>query len=212
MKKTIYILAMLLALQGCKKEAFNYATYQADATDIDSVYFSTGSTTLIADGKATLQFVLETYRKVQIESSQGKTKDTMMFVDYRTLPTGDVKVYADGQLLSAMEYRTKETTKSSLQFYAQVGNAKSSIKQVQVKQPKVMGEKRYVDIIFHVLELNPTDPAFDPLTNQEITPAQLAQAVTYANDVFNNVYGKDPNGGSANLEFRLAKITLLALL
>lgn len=205
MKKTIYMLAMLLAFQGCKKETFNYALYEADAARIDSVYFSTGSPTLIADGKASLQFVLETYRKVQIESAQGKLKDTMMFVDYLTLPANEIKVYADGQPLSEMEYRTKELNKPSVQFYAQVGNTKSKIKQVQIRQPKEAFVKRYVDVIFHVLELNPTDPAFDPLTNQEITPAHLTQAIAYANEVFANVYGKDPNGGCANVEFRLTK-------
>src|SRR5690606_19980700 len=30
------------------------------------------------------------------------------------------------------------------------------------------------------------------------------EAIEYANDVFNNTYGKDPNGGKANIEFRLA--------
>lgn len=204
MKKIIYLFAVLLALQSCEKEAFDYANYQPKVEDIDSIYFSTGSPSLIADGKAALQFVVETYRKVQIKNAAGQLKDTMMFVDYTALPTSETKIYADGQLIDGMEFSTNDKTKTYMQFYAQVGNIKSKVKQVEIRQPKALGEKRFVDVVFHVFELSPTDPGYDPLTYQEITKQKLDDAIAYANAVFNNTYGRDPNGGQANIEFRLA--------
>ncbi|WP_140938522.1 hypothetical protein [Sphingobacterium lumbrici] len=204
MKRILYILALLIGLQGCEKEGFDYAIYQPQAEDVSSLYFSTGSPTLIADGKASLQFVLETYRTIQIKDAAGQLKDTSMFMDYRALPESAVQIYVDEQRISGMEYSTTDVSKTSISCYAQIGNIKSEVKEVAIRQPKDVGAKRYVDVVFHVLELSPTDQLYDPLTYQEVTPKQLNDAVSYANTIFSNKVGKDPNGGSANIEFRLA--------
>ncbi len=205
MKNILVVLVVLLSLQACKKETFNYNIYEAKADGIDSIYFSTGSPSLIADGKATLQFVLEAYRKVQIQNAEGKPRDTMMYVDYTSLPKSEVKIFADGKQIDGLEYVEQDLSKYTRTFYAQIGNLKSKVKSVQIKAPKPLGPKRYIDVIFHVFELSPTDPGYDALTYQDITPKQLESAVAYANAVFNNAAGKDPNGGQANMEFRLAK-------
>lgn len=204
MKKITYILAILLGLNSCKKEEFAYSVYKPKASDIDSVYFSTGSPTLIADNKATLQFVLEAYRKVRIKNDAGQSKDTMMFVDYTALPASDVKIYAAGQAVSGMEYKTNNTSLGNVEFYAQIGSTQSEKKTVQIRQPQTTTPKRIVDVVFHVFELSTTDVAYDPLTYQNIEQRHVEEAIEYANAVFNNTYGKDPNGGRANIEFRLA--------
>ena len=204
MKNIIYVLAILLGLNSCKKEEFNYQVYQPKVSDIDSVYFSTGSPSLIADNQATLQFVIQAFRKVSVENTEGKLVDSMMFVDYQALPASDVKVYADGQLFNGMEYKTNNTSKSSIKFYAQIGSVKSKEKTVQIRQPQAATPKRIVDVVFHVFELSTTDAAYDPLTYQNVELRHLQEAIEYANAVFNNTYGKDPNGGKANIEFRLA--------
>lgn len=202
MKKVIYLFAVLLGLQSCDKESFEYNLYKPTSEDVDSVYFSAGSPTLIADGKASLQFVVEAYRKVYREETK---KDTMMFVDYTALPEAEVKVYVDGKVIQGLEYSTTDISKSKLSVYVEIGNIKSKEKQITVLAPKAVAPKRYIDVIFHVFELNPTDPAFDPLTYQEIGADRLAKAISNANDVFNNKNGKDPNAAQANFEFRLAK-------
>lgn len=204
MKKIIYLLAILLGLNSCKKEEFEYQVYQPTVSDIDSVYFSTGSPSLIADGKAALQFVIEAFRQVRVENKDGNLVDSMMFVDYRALPASEVKIYLDGQPIQGMEYRSTDKNKPSIQFYAQIGNAKSDEKTVQIRQPQTAMPKRTVDVIFHVFELSSTDAAYDPLTYQNVEQRHLEEAVEYANVVFNNVNGKDPNGGNAYIEFRLA--------
>lgn len=205
MKRIVYILALLLGLQGCEKETFDYQVYQPQASDIDSVGFFTGSPTLIADGQASLQFVLEAYRRVEIKNKAGVTKDTMMFVDYKALPAEEVKVFVDGKLIEGTVFSTADLSKTTVSCYAQVGNVKSKTKEVLIRQPKNVGAMRYVDVVFHILEMNPTDYLYDPLTYQEVTPKMLNDGIAYANEIFNNKVGKDPNGGSANIEFRLAK-------
>lgn len=204
MKNIIYILAVLLTLNSCQKEEFDYQVYQPQASDIDSVYFSPGSPTLIADNKASLQFVIEAYRKVRVANEEGVLVDSMMFVDYEALPASEVKIYAAGQLVNGMEYKTNSIAVPSIEFYAQIGNAQSEKKTVQIRQPQAAIPKRVVDVVFHIFELSATDEAYDPLIYQNVEQRQLAEALEYANAVFNNNYGKDPNGGNANIEFRLA--------
>src|SRR5690606_2362683 len=117
MKKIIYTLAVLVGMNSCEKEKFNYSPYQVDVSEIDSVYFSTGSPTLIADNKASLQFVLEAFRSVQIKNDEGKLVDSMLQVDYQSLPASAVKIYADGKLVDGMEYKTSNATAGTIKFY-----------------------------------------------------------------------------------------------
>ncbi|MFD2554377.1 zinc metalloprotease [Sphingobacterium tabacisoli] len=205
MKRILYVLVLLFVLQGCEKEKFDYQVYQPRASDIDVVEFSTGSPTLIADGKASLQFVLEAFRRVEVKNKAGVTKDTLMFVDYRALPKNEVKVFVEGKLIEGTSYSTTDLSKGTISCYAQIGDAKSETRQVTIRKPKDVGEKRYVDVVFHVFELSGTDAAYDPLTYQEVTPKLLQQGLDYANAIFNNSVGNDPNGGNAQIEFRLAR-------
>ncbi|ERJ57869.1 zinc metalloprotease [Sphingobacterium paucimobilis] len=205
MKKFFLFFIGLILLQGCNKESFNYELYSPTGSDIDSLYFSTGSPTLIANGQAKLQFVVELFRKVRIKSETGGEKDTMMFVDYRKLPSAALKIFVNGQLVDGMEYGTKDMSNPKLDIYAELGGYKSEVKSVQLKEPTPLPVKRYVDVVFHVFDLATTDATYDPLTYQLIQQKHLEGGITYANAVFSNAMGKDPNGGNAQIEFRLAK-------
>lgn len=204
--KKLFIIASLLSVvvTACKKEAFNHQLYVPEAGDIDSIYFSAGATSLIADGKATLQFVVETYRTIQVTTPSGTKKDSLVFVDYRNLPQGALKIRQVGGTDAGMTYSTTSAAPGSVSFYAEAGTVKSQTQMVTLRAPQTLPSKLYVDVVFHVFELNPTDPTYDKLTYQPVTQPLLEEALADANKVFNNQLGNDPNGGSVNIEFRLA--------
>lgn len=194
----------ILALSSCKKEKFNYQLFKPTVADIDSIYFSTGATTLIADGKATLQFVIEAYRTIQVSKADGTKKDSLVFVDYNNLPSGSLKIFKNNGGELGLKYASSDPAPGTASFYAQIGELKSKIQTVSLRPKQTLQQKLYVDIVFHVFELNPTDPKYDKLTYQSITQDLLETAVVDLNNVFNNKLGNDPNGGIANIEFRLA--------
>ena len=202
----ILLLACVLSVvaTSCKKEAFDYKLYQPTVDDIDSIYFSTGATSLIADGKASLQFVVETYRTIQITNAQGGKKDSLVNVDYKNLPSGSLKIFKAGGAETGMAFSTSDASSNSVSFYAQVGNLKSETNTVSLRAKQVLPQKRFIDVVFHVFELSATDPKYDKLTYQPITQNLLEAAIIDVNKVFNNQLGNDPNGGIANIEFRLA--------
>lgn len=203
MNKLIIAIIVLLAtlVAGCKKDTFDYQLYQPKLEEIDSVYFSAGDLSLIADGQASLKFIVETYRKIKGASGA----DSMAFVDYRLLPEGSLKVYetVSGKEVG-MTYATTSTAINPLKFYAQVGNIKSSVKSVTIRPNPTLPPKVYVDVIFHVFELSPAHPTYDLSSYIETSYDSIVKAVAIMNQVVNNQIGSDPNGASANVEFRLA--------
>lgn len=205
MKKILFVAGcFIVMLASCKKESFKYNLYKPTVAEIDSIYFSAGANSLIADGKATLQFVVETYRKSKVTNPDGSQKDTLVFVDYKNLPDGSLKVFSTNGNQTGLTYSTSDPSPGSIGFYAQVGNVKSATKIVVLRNKQVLPQKLYVDVIFHVFELNPNDPNYDKLTYQKVTQNLLESAIADVNNVFNNKLGNDPNGGSVNIEYRLA--------
>ena len=206
MKRIIFISVVLLNLFiiGCQTEPFNYVLYQASVDEIDSVYLSTGAQKLIADGKATLKFVVETYRKYPVVTATG-TKDSMVIVDYNELPSGSVKIFDGTGKEVGLTYKTSDATPGTVSFYAQVGDTKSKVKTVMLRPQPTLPPKLVVDVVFHVFELSKTDKFYDPATYQFVTPDLLVAAIKDLNDVINNRLGNSPNGASANIEFRLAE-------
>lgn len=197
-------IAFTLTVAGCKKETFDYKMYEPEVAEIDSVYFSPGAETLVADGQAKLQFVVETYRTLRMEVDGGK-KDTLVEVDYTKLPTGAVQILKNGQPYDKMEFSTTDYSSDKIKFYAKVGNATSREYEVTLRQKQVVPEKLIVDVIFHVFELKSSDPFYDHLTYQPVTQDRLVEALADMNNVFNNVNGNNPNGGNANVHFQLAE-------
>lgn len=205
MKKILFVAGCFsLVLASCKKESFNYDLYKPSVGEIDSVYFSAGAKSLIADGKAALQFVVEAYRKTKVTEPDGSQKDTLVFVDYKNLPEGSLKIFSTDGRETGLTYSTTDPSAGTIGFYAQIGNVKSATKTVVLRDKQILPEKLYVDVVFHVFELNPNDPNYDKLTYQAVTQNLLESAIADVNNVFNNKLGNDPNGGSANIEFRLA--------
>ena len=205
MNKTLFTaLAFTLVVAGCKKESFDYQMYEPAVAEIDSIYFSPGSNMLVADGQATLQFVVEAYRTLSIETAAGR-KDSLVKIDERKLPQGALQILKDGQAYNKMEYSTTEYSANKITFSAKIGNATSKQFEVSLRQKQTIPAKLTVDVIFHIFELKKTDPTYDHLTYQPVTQNQLEEAIIDMNNVFNNVYGNNPNGGNANVHFRLAE-------
>lgn len=206
--KKILVTATIISMivSACQKKNFEYSLFKPKIDDIDSIYFSAGTTSLIADGKAALQFVVETYRTVQITGPSGLKKDSLVFVDYKNLPSGSLKIFKGDGSEVGMTYTTSNVANGTVAFFAQIGNFKSKTITVNLRPQQILPQKLYVDIIFHVFELNPNDPTYDKLTYQLVTQDLLETAVKDVNKVFNNQLGNDPNGGAANIEFRLATV------
>lgn len=204
MNKTIISLTLISAFIffGCKREAFDYKMYEPKVADIDSVYFSTGDPMLIADGKATLKFIAEAFRRIKLPSG----KDSMEFIDYRLLPAGSLKVFETVTNKEVgMTYSTSTIPSDTLRFYAQLGTSKSLVKKVALRPVPVLPPKVYVDVIFHVWELNPVNVAYDPSSYVPLKYELIEEGLKVMNQVVNNQIGNSPNGASANVEFRLAK-------
>ncbi|HEY8387620.1 MAG TPA: hypothetical protein VIK74_03400 [Parasegetibacter sp.] len=189
-------------LAGCKKDSFNYQMYEANVADIDSIYFSAGDVMMIADGKAQLQFIVETYKRFQRKSGEV----TREFVDYRELPEGSLKIFEEvtNKQIDGMTFSIATMPADTLRFYAQVGNVKSEVKKVALRPKPTLPPKVYVDVIFHAWELNPANRQYDVSSYQPIEYEKIVEALRVMNEVVNNRIGNAANGASANIEFRLA--------
>lgn len=193
----------LVLLISCSKEEFQYNPYKPTLADVDSIYFSAGDLSLIADGQAQLKFIVETFRRVKRDNAP----DTMQIFDYRLLPAGSLKVLesVSGKEVG-MTYSTSSIPQDTVRFFASIGTKKSLIGKVFLRPKPTLPSKVYVDVIFHVWELNPTNVAYDPSSYQAINYQQLVDGLNTMNQVVSNKIGSNPNGASANVEFRLAKI------
>lgn len=203
MNKIITGLAFLVILihAGCRKDSFDYKMYQPTIDDIDSIYLSATDKMMVADGQATLNFIVEAYRTVHLSSG----KDSLEFVDYRLLPEGSLKIMEERSGTEVgMHYATTTIPFDTVKFHAVIGGTKSATKSVALRPKPALPAKLYVDVIFHVWELNTTHPTYDVSSYQPVQQAQLEEAIRYMNDVVNNKVGYSPNGASANIEFRLA--------
>ncbi|MRG47667.1 hypothetical protein GFS24_21265 [Chitinophaga sp. SYP-B3965] len=203
MNKLLIGLFFLLALAqaGCKKDGFAYKMYEPTADDVDSIYLSATDKMMIADGQATLNFIVEAYRTVHLPSG----KDTLEFIDYRKLPAGSLRIIEErsGNEVG-LKYSTTTIPFDTVKFHAEIGGTKSPTKPVALRAKPADPAKLYVDVIFHVWELNTTHPTYDVSSYQPVQYAQLVEAIRYMNSVINNKVGNSPNGATANIEFRLA--------
>lgn len=203
MNKILIGLICLLALAqaGCEKDGFAYKMYQPTVDDIDSIYLSATDKMMFADGKATLNFIVEAYRTVRLNSG----KDSLEFVDYRLLPPGSLKIVEERSGAAVgLSYSTTTIPFDTVKFHAEIGTLKSRTKAVALRAKPVDPPKIYVDVVFHVWELNTTHPTYDVSSYQPVQQAQLVEGIKYMNDILSNKVGNSPNGANANVEFRLA--------
>ncbi|MBS2211892.1 hypothetical protein KEM09_10780 [Carboxylicivirga mesophila] len=203
MNKLLYIIPFLAGLLACQKEdGFNYKMHDVDPSEIDSVFFSAGTDKVVTDGKAALSFHLEAYRTVYF----GDSASELRAVNLKSLPSNAIHIYDETGAKVDMTYYPEEAGISKT-FYAQIGSAQSELEEVEVYAPVANYEKRYVNVVFHVLELDENDDEYDPLTYKKIDYKHLETALNDLNRVFNNEMGNSPNAASANIEFRLAEYT-----
>ena len=196
------IISTVACLSGCKQSEFDYKMVEVNAADVSSINFYTGSDMLIADGKATLKFIVETNKT--IKNADGTTASQLF--DYRKLPAGTVKIYEETTNKEVgFTYNTSTAVAGTkLKFYAQVGSIKSPVKEVTIRATPPTLPTLYVDVIFHVWELNPTNAAYDPSSFQPTNYADIVNGLKIMNDIINNKVGNAPNGAAANIVFRLA--------
>jgi len=196
------IISATACFTGCKQSEFDYKMAEATVEDVSTINFYTGSDMLIADGKATLKFIVETNKA--IKNADG-TAGSQLF-DYRKLPAGTVKIYEETTNKEVgFTYNTSTAAAGSkLRFYAQVGNIKSPVKEVTIRATPTVLPTLFVDVIFHVWELNPTNAAYDPSSFQPTNYADIVNGLKIMNDIINNKLGNAPNGAAANIMFRLA--------
>lgn len=206
MKRIGIIPFVLLGLifGSCQEDDFDYKMAHPGIDEIDSVYFSTGARMLIADGQAQLDFVVEAFRKVPFTLQDGSCRDSMVSIDMASLPENAVKIYETNGEERGTTYSTTDASRGQVGFYAQIGTTRSQVKNVILRPRSVLPEHRYVDVIFHVFELNKSHSSYDPLSYQPVKYEMLVEAVENMNAVFNNRVGHGPNGASANITFRLA--------
>lgn len=201
-RKLLCIAALLvLLLSNCKKDSFDYKMYKPVVDDVDSIYLSATDKMLIADGQAKLKFIVEAYRLVKLPSG----KDSMEKIILSELPEGALKIIEEksGKEVGA-EYATSTMLYDSVKFHAEIGGIKSAAKSVALRAKPAPFQKLYVDVVFHVWELNTTHPSYDVSSYQNVTYEMLQTAIKNMNQAISNQLSTSPNGVSANIEFRLA--------
>lgn len=199
------LLLVMIAFFGCSKEEFPYRLVEVTPQDVTRIDFFTGTDMMITDGKATLKFIVETYKDYTTEDGTVVKK----LFDYNLLPEGTVKIFEENTGTEVGHtYSTSTMSATNPRFYAQVGNVKSAVKEVELRPAPAPMQKLYVDVIFHVWELNPTNPAYDLSSFQPVNYQDILNGLATMNDVVNNKIGNNANGAAANVEFRLAKKNL----
>lgn len=192
---------LLLLISSCKKSGFEYKMYQPSVGDVDSIYLSATDKMMIADGQATLPFIVETFRLVKLPSG----KDSMEKLDYTQLPAGSLKIIEERSGTEVgLSYSTTSIPFDTVKFHAEIGSIRSATKSVALRAKPVLPEKLYVDVVFHVWELNTAHPTYDVSSYQPVTYEMLQEAIRNMNNAISNKLSKSPNGTAANVEFRLA--------
>lgn len=209
MKKLIIIPVILFTLTwiGCQQiDEFNYMPAEVNSEKIDSIFFSPNHHMLIADGNAALNFYLESYYKYTY-TIDGVEVDSTSILNQEDLPEGLIQIFhvESGQEVTGNSWTTTDHSAGTASFYAKSGNITTEPVEVTLIEKPEIPEKRYVDVVFHVLELSHSDPTYNKFFHTEITNERLAMAVEDLNAVFNNELGHSPCGASANIEFRLAE-------
>jgi hypothetical protein len=200
-KAIMPLMVFTILMQACHKEGFDYE--YAD-TKVDSISFSAGSPSLIADGQSALKFIIQAYSKKQVTVS-GVTRDSMVLIPSDRIPDGDKKVFDETGKEVGLAFSTTATTTSTKSFYAKIGSVQSVAKQVVIKTPVVAYSKIIIPVVIHVFELKKNDPKRFPWY-VEVDYKRLQEMVDGMNIMFNRKGTSAPNGMSANVEFVLAAI------
>lgn len=197
--KAVMPLMLSVLVLSCHKEGFDY---EMSEVKVDSISFSAGSPSLIADGQAALSFIVQAYSKKQVTIS-GVTKDSMVLIPGDRLPDSDKKVFDETGKEVGLKFSTTATSPASKSFYAKIGDIQSSAKQVTIKTAGTSYNKIIIPVVIHVFELKKNDPKRYPWY-VEVDYKRLQDMVDGMNIMFNRKGTSAPNGTSANIEFVLA--------
>lgn len=203
LKIFLLLASFVFVVAGCKKDTFEYKIETGSAIKVDSVAFSAGSPSLIADGQSTLNFIIQAYSKEKV-TINGISIDSMVLIPDDRIPDSEKKVFDNNNKEVGLQFSTTSQTPALVSFYAQIGNTKSEVRNVIIKSPAASYTKLVIPVIFHVFELKKTDPKRYPWY-AEFEYSKLQELVSGLNNDFNRIGTNDPNGASANVEFELAK-------
>ncbi len=195
--------SLVIVFASCKKDVFDYKIAKGSDIKIDSVAFSAGSPTLIADGQSELNFIIQVYSREKV-TINGVAIDSMVLIPADRIPDADKKVFDGNDKEVNLNYSTTSVSPSTISFYAKVGGVKSELRTVLIKAPGSPYPKITIPVIFHVFELKKSDPKRYPWY-AEFDYSRLDKLIGGLNGIFNRVGTHDPNGASANVEFVLAK-------
>src|SRR5882672_259595 len=132
LRKISGLLLFFMILSACHKQTFENNIKTGDQLQVDSVAFSTGSPSLIADGQSALGFIIQTYNK-QTLTIEGKTFDSMVVIPADRIAASSVKVLDE----QGTEYRdifsTTSATPASKTFHAEVMGITSAPQTVNIQ-------------------------------------------------------------------------------
>ena len=200
-KAIMPLMLLTMLMQACHKESFDY---EFAGTKVDSISFSAGSPSLIADGQSALKFIIQAYSRKQVTIS-GVTRDSMVLVPSDRIPDTDKKVFDETGKEVGLTFSTTLSTPAIKSFYAKIGDQQSVTRQVTIKTPGAAYSKIIIPVVVHVFELKKSDPKRYPWY-VEVDYKRLQDMVDGMNIMFNRKGTSAPNGMSANVEFVLAPI------
>ena len=201
-RSVLFLVSFISVFTSCKKDVFESHIPGGNEIKIDSVAFSVGTHTLLADGKSELNFIIQVYSKKTVVIN-GASIDSMVLVPEDRIPDSEKKVFDNTDKEVSKDFTTASITPSILSFYAKVGNTKSVVKTVNIKAPETAYNKLIIPVVFHVFELNKTDATRYPWI-ESMKHSKLQELVAGMNAIFNRVGTNNSNGASANVEFVLA--------
>ena len=73
------LLSFMIVGYGCKQDAFEYNIPTGNEIKVDSVDFSVGTHTVLADGKSALNFIIQVYSKKAVVIN-GVSRDSMVLI------------------------------------------------------------------------------------------------------------------------------------
>jgi len=196
------VLAVYLAFSACTKDSFDYSILKGADLKIDSVVFSAGSASLIADGSSELNFIIKAYSKLRV-TINGVQTDSMVLIPDDRIADEQIKVYDNSGAEVGRSFSTSTATPSVRSFYAKVAGVQSSAQSVIIKTPGATYSKLVIPVVFHVFELAKTD-AKRYSWYAELQQVKLEELVNGLNVIFNRLGTHAPTGANANVEFVLA--------
>lgn len=121
----------------------------------------------------------------------------------RILDSESVKCFLeDGTPMEGITYKTTDLSKTEQGFYATIGNLKSNVFKVKIREPFSNDAYETIEypVIFHIIQNK---------TQVDLGQGIGSDIVYYAFDVINNCFSRksafSPNGADSKIRFRLAE-------